>query len=605
MIETPGSITFEISNVEHIVKVAKERGIVTVCDNSWATPLLFKPLDYGIDIALYAVTKYLAGHSDLVMGAMVAEGKIFKLLYESYKNYGVTIQSHDCYLAHRGLRTLQTRMRKHQSTAMQVAKWLEKHSKIKKVLYPALFSYSQHDLWKSYFKGASSVFSIVLDREYSCEELSCMVDHMKVFGIGASWGGCDSLILPIDHRSMSRSVMNSDYGGSFVRIFCGLEDPEDLICDLNTALIRLPCSSVKDDLRDTGIYIFHSNPQEIYSEIVSRFYQFKQPKYVAAVTGTNGKTSVVEFCRQIWQDNAASIGTLGTCVNNNRKDNSLTTPSADDLYSTLRDINDKNVEHLALEASSHGIDQYRIYGLKFTAAAFTNFSQDHLDYHKSIDEYFEAKKRLFYEVLPKEKTAILNADIGEYGELLNIAEKRGNKVITYGKKNSDITLLKQIPTANGQYLTIQIGDEIYNAFFPIFGQFQAYNLLCAIGIVISSGMDYQRMCIDKLASPPGRMEKVNTFAFVDYAHTPSALKQALLSLKWHFNKKIVLVFGCGGNRDQTKRAEMGKIAQMLAGKVIVTDDNSRDEDPGKIRHDILLHCPDALEIGDRKEAIER
>ncbi|WP_353280363.1 cystathionine beta-lyase [Wolbachia endosymbiont (group B) of Cyclophora punctaria] len=247
MIETPGSITFEISNIEHIVKVAKARGIVTVCDNSWATPLLFKPLDYGIDVALYAVTKYLAGHSDLVMGAMVAESKIFKLLYESYKNYGVTIQSHDCYLAHRGLRTLQTRMRKHQSTAMQVAKWLEKHPKIKKVLYPALFSYSQHDLWKSYFKGASSVFSIVLDREYSCEELGCMVDHMKVFGIGASWGGCDSLILPIGHKSMSRSVMNSDYGGSFVRIFCGLEDPEDLIFDLNTALIRLPCSSVKDD----------------------------------------------------------------------------------------------------------------------------------------------------------------------------------------------------------------------------------------------------------------------------------------------------------------------------------------------------------------------
>ncbi|WP_343288932.1 cystathionine beta-lyase [Wolbachia endosymbiont of Encarsia formosa] len=247
MIETPGSITFEISNIKHIVEVAKERGIVTVCDNSWATPLLFKPLDYGIDVALYAVTKYLAGHSDLVMGAMVAEGKIFKLLYENYKNYGVTIQSHDCYLAHRGLRTLQTRMRKHQSTAMQVAKWLEKHPKIKKVLYPALFSYPHHELWKSYFKGASSVFSIVLDREYSCEELSCMVDHTKVFGIGASWGGCDSLILPIDHRSMSRSVMNSDYGGSFVRIFCGLEDPEDLIFDLNNALIRLPCSSVKDD----------------------------------------------------------------------------------------------------------------------------------------------------------------------------------------------------------------------------------------------------------------------------------------------------------------------------------------------------------------------
>ncbi|MDX5487968.1 MAG: PLP-dependent aspartate aminotransferase family protein, partial [Wolbachia endosymbiont of Andrena praecox] len=245
MIETPGSVTFEISNIEHIVKVAKEHKIVTVCDNSWATPLLFKPLDYGVDVALYAVTKYLAGHSDLVMGAMVAEGETFKLLYESYKNYGVTIQSHDCYLAHRGLRTLHTRIKRHQNTAMEVAKWLEKHLKIKKVLYPALPSHPQHELWKSYFKGASSVFSIILDREYSCEELSCMVDHMKIFSIGASWGGCDSLILPIDRRSMSRSVMNSDYGGSFMRIFCGLEDSEDLISDLNAALARLPCLNIK------------------------------------------------------------------------------------------------------------------------------------------------------------------------------------------------------------------------------------------------------------------------------------------------------------------------------------------------------------------------
>ncbi len=247
MIETPGSITFEISNVEHIVKVAKERGIVTVCDNSWATPLLFKPLDYGIDVALYAVTKYLAGHSDLLMGAIIAEGEIFKLLYESYKNYGVTIQSHDCYLAHRGLRTLHTRMKRHQNTAMEVAKWLEKHSKIKKVLYPALPSHPQHELWKSYFKGASGTFSIALDREYSCEELSCMVDHMKIFSIGASWGGCDSLILPIDRRSMSRSVMNSDYGGSFIRICCGLEDSEDLIFDLNDALKRLSCLDFQND----------------------------------------------------------------------------------------------------------------------------------------------------------------------------------------------------------------------------------------------------------------------------------------------------------------------------------------------------------------------
>ncbi|MDD9331173.1 MAG: cystathionine beta-lyase [Wolbachia sp.] len=246
MIETPGSITFEISNIEHIVKIAKEHDIVTVCDNSWATSLLFKPLDYGVDVALYAVTKYLAGHSDLLMGAIIAEGEIFKLLYENYKNYGVTVQSHDCYLAHRGLRTLHVRMEQHQSTAIKVAQWLETHSKIKKVLYPALPSHAQHELWRSYFKGASSVFSIILDRDYLCEELSNMVNYMKIFSIGASWGGCDSLILPIDRKSMTRSVMSSDYGGSCIRVFCGLEDPEDLIDDLNVALERLPNVELED-----------------------------------------------------------------------------------------------------------------------------------------------------------------------------------------------------------------------------------------------------------------------------------------------------------------------------------------------------------------------
>ncbi|MDG7052633.1 MAG: UDP-N-acetylmuramoyl-L-alanyl-D-glutamate--2,6-diaminopimelate ligase, partial [Wolbachia endosymbiont of Alcedoecus sp.] len=225
---------------------------------------------------------------------------------------------------------------------------------------------------------------------------------------------------------------------------------------------------------DAGICIFHPNPQEIYSKIVSRFYQFKQPKYVAAVTGTNGKTSVVEFCRQIWQNagyNAASIGTLGTCINNERENNILTTPDPEDLYATLRDINNKGIEHLALEASSHGIDQCRIHGLRLTAAAFTNFSQDHLNYHKNIDEYFEAKKRLFYEVLPKEKTAILNVDIDEYYTLLKIAKERDNKVITYGKTASDIALIKQTPTQSGQHLTIKIGGEIYDTFFPVLGQF--------------------------------------------------------------------------------------------------------------------------------------
>ncbi|CCF78412.1 UDP-N-acetylmuramyl tripeptide synthase [Wolbachia endosymbiont of Onchocerca ochengi] len=386
---------------------------------------------------------------------------------------------------------------------------------------------------------------------------------------------------------------------------CISKEHEKCISDIKTSAIIANFM-----VHDSRIYILHPNPQEIYSKIVSRFYQFKQPKYAAAVTGTNGKTSVIEFCCQIWQNagyNAASIGTLGMYTNNERKanHNSLTTPDADDFYATLCDINSKGIEYLALEASSHGIDQYRIHGLELTAAAFTNLSQDHLDYHQNISKYFKAKKRLFHEVLSKEKTVILNANTDKYYALLKIAKKRGNKVITYGEKSSNITLIKQVPALNGQYLTIRISNEVYNVFFPVFGQFQACNLMCAIGIAISSGLDYKKMCIDKLISPPGRMEKVKPFVFVDYAHTPSALKQAILSLKWHFNKKIVLVFGCGGNRDQAKRAEMGKIAQMYAEKVIITNDNPRDENPTEIRRDILLHCPDAVEVEDRKEAIEK
>ncbi|MDN5247868.1 MAG: UDP-N-acetylmuramoyl-L-alanyl-D-glutamate--2,6-diaminopimelate ligase [Wolbachia endosymbiont of Tyrophagus putrescentiae] len=350
--------------------------------------------------------------------------------------------------------------------------------------------------------------------------------------------------------------------------------------------------------------IFHPNPQKIYSELVSRFYRFKQLEYAAAVTGTNGKTSVVEFCRQIWQHagyNAASIGTLGIRISDNIRHNNLTTPDADDLYAILHEINKKNIENVVLEASSHGIDQYRIHGLKLRAAAFTNFSPDHLDYHGNIDKYFEAKKRLFYEILPEGETAILNADTVEYDILFNIAQRRKNKIITYGKKNdAQITLLEQKPTVDGQHLVIKIYDKIHNVFFPVFGKFQAYNLLCAIGM---SGL--KEVCVEKLYSPEGRMEKINFFAFVDYAHTADALKQALLSLKWHFRKKIVLVFGCGGNRDKVKRSEMGKVAQRYADRVIITDDNPRNEDPAKIRHDILLYCSDAIEIGDRRAAIEK
>ncbi len=352
--------------------------------------------------------------------------------------------------------------------------------------------------------------------------------------------------------------------------------------------------------------IFYPNPHKIYSEIVSRFYQFRQPKYIAAVTGSSGKTSVVEFCRQMWQNsgyNAASIGSLGTHLNDEIMShaNALTTPDPYDLYFKLRVINEKNIENIAIEATGHGIDQYRIHGLRFSIAAFTNLLHDHLDYFGNLDNYFTAKQKLFSEILPKGKKAVLNKDADKYNILSSIAREHENQVITYGKEDSDITLLQQVPTQDGQYIQIKIHNKIYDRFFPVFGKFQAYNLLCAIGM---SGLDFVDICVEKLLSPSGRMEKVNELVFVDYAHNTEALEQAVLSLKWHLKRKVVLVFGCAGNRDKTKRLQMGLIAQKYADKVVITDDNPRNEDPGKIRSEILLGCPDALEIGDRKQAIK-
>ncbi len=237
MLESPGSITFEIADIDKIVKVAKANNIVTVIDNTWATPIFFKPLEYGIDVSLYAVTKYINGHSDVLMGAAHARGEVFECLYNTYKNYGVTVNSQDCYLVHRGLRTLNLRLERHQSTTMKVAEYLQTIPEVQEVLCPALPTFPQHHLWKKYFKGVTGLFSIILDKKYSQEHLGEMIDNMNLFGIGASWGGYRSLILPFDLDHYHREF--NQYNTSCIRIFCGLEDPDDLIEDLEQAFGRL------------------------------------------------------------------------------------------------------------------------------------------------------------------------------------------------------------------------------------------------------------------------------------------------------------------------------------------------------------------------------
>jgi len=241
MLESPGSYTFEIPDIDKIVALAQKHNIVTTIDNSWGGPLFFKPLDYGIDVVLYSATKYLNGHSDLLMGVSISKGEIFQKMNDFYFSFGVTVSSDDCYLVQRGIKTLNLRIEKHQKTALEVAAWLSEHKNVSLVLCPALPEHPQHELWKKYFTGISSLFSFVLDKKYSTDELSRAIEKMSVFSVGASWGGCESIIMPCIKDEIDiapRHVMQMS-DNSYIRIFCGLEDASDIIKDLEVFLDNL------------------------------------------------------------------------------------------------------------------------------------------------------------------------------------------------------------------------------------------------------------------------------------------------------------------------------------------------------------------------------
>ena len=354
------------------------------------------------------------------------------------------------------------------------------------------------------------------------------------------------------------------------------------------------------------------NPRRRYAKMVGRFYQ-PQPDHVVAVTGTNGKSSVAEFARQLWQacgQPAASFGTLGLIAPGREESGSLTTPDPADLHKTLRDLVENGVSHVALEASSHGLDQFRLDGVEIKIAAFTNLSRDHLDYHASMEDYFGAKLRLFTEVLDSDGVAIINADDAKSEALAAALEKRRIKILSYGIEAGDIRLKNIEPLADGQRLSLKVLGKDVELTLPLIGGFQSMNALCALGIVIADGADQAQAvaALGKLAGVRGRLELAARHGsgagiYVDYAHTPDALKHVLTALRPHTAKKLKVVFGCGGDRDKGKRPEMGAIATRFADEVIVTDDNPRTEDAAPIRAEIMTACPDALEIGDRKEAI--
>ena len=358
--------------------------------------------------------------------------------------------------------------------------------------------------------------------------------------------------------------------------------------------------------------VFDENPRRRLALMAARFHA-RQPRTVAAVTGTNGKTSVVWFLRQIWAalgHAAASIGTLGIIAPGFEQSGSLTTPDPVTLHQTLARLAEVGVDSLAIEASSHGLDQYRLDGVEIAAAAFTNLTRDHLDYHGSMQAYLSAKLRLFSELVVNGGAAVICADAAHAEPVRRVAAERGLRVLTYGRRGDDLRIVAIEPVTDAQRLTLRIGGSKRSLDLPLIGDFQAANALAAAGLAIATGADTEDVveALESLAPVRGRMERVVRFrglasVYVDYAHTPDALAIVLTSLRPQVQGQLLLVFGCGGDRDAGKRPEMGRIAGALADRVIVTDDNPRSENPAEIRRQILTGCQGAEEIGDRAEAI--
>ncbi|MBL8698714.1 MAG: UDP-N-acetylmuramoyl-L-alanyl-D-glutamate--2,6-diaminopimelate ligase [Alphaproteobacteria bacterium] len=355
-----------------------------------------------------------------------------------------------------------------------------------------------------------------------------------------------------------------------------------------------------------------TNPRRALALAAARFFT-AQPETIAAVTGTSGKTSVAAFARQLWTilgRSAASLGTLGIVAPHMVRSGALTTPDPVALHQDLAELAGAGVTHVAMEASSHGLDQFRLDGVRLKAAAFTNLSRDHLDYHPTMVAYLAAKQRLFTELLPAGGTAVLNADAPEFETLAAAARARGQRIIGFGRAGREIRLVEQTLDEDGQSLSIEAFGRRSELRLPLAGAFQAMNALAALGLVVGSGTEapWAVQALAKLEVVPGRLQRVarrsnGAAIYVDYAHKPDALETVLRALRPHTARELVVVFGCGGDRDSGKRPLMGEIAARLADRVFVTDDNPRSEEPAAIRSQILRACPGATEVASRREAI--
>jgi UDP-N-acetylmuramoyl-L-alanyl-D-glutamate--2,6-diaminopimelate ligase len=408
----------------------------------------------------------------------------------------------------------------------------------------------------------------------------------------------------IDHRKVARGSVFGAFRGA---VFNGEDFIPDAVRRGAVAVVARPQAEVPQ-----VPHLADPEPRRLFAELASKFYA-PYPDTVVAVTGTNGKTSTVEMTRQIWRmsgHRSASIGTLGVTTSDDQVKTGLTTPDIVTFLHNMAGLERMGTTHVAYEASSHGLDQHRCEGVPLAAAAFTNFSRDHLDYHQTMDAYFEAKMRLFEELLPAGSPAVVWTDDSKSEEVIERCSRLGHKVLTVGRSGDTIRLVDQSATPLGQALLLEYEDRSLKLSLPLIGAYQAANVLVAASLTMATGLGFDRAfsAMQRVSPVRGRLERAvisraGVPVYIDYAHTPDALEAAIAALRPHVDGRLITVFGAGGDRDQGKRPEMGAVAIRMSDVVIVTDDNPRSENPAHIRSAIMAGAPGATEVSGRREAI--
>ena len=410
----------------------------------------------------------------------------------------------------------------------------------------------------------------------------------------------------IDHRKVAPGTVFGAFQGA---AFNGEDFIPAAVAAGAVAVVALPGAAVSG-----AVHLASENPRLTFARLAAQFYA-PMPETIVAVTGTNGKTSTVELTRQIWRmggHRSASIGTLGITTADESVSTGLTTPDIVTFLANLSGLAREGISHVAFEASSHGLSQYRSEGPRVVAAAFTNLSRDHLDYHKTMDDYFAAKMRLFDEVVEADGTAVVWMDDAWSQRAVAHVRRRGLRLLGVGEgaDGQGIRLLSRTPGQLGQVLELEFAGQAHKLNLPLIGAYQAANALVSAGLVLATGGEAAQVfdALTRLQPVRGRLERAaisraGAPVYVDYAHTPDALEAAIAALRPHCARRLIVVFGAGGDRDTGKRALMGSVVAEQADLGIVTDDNPRGEDPAAIRSQILAGGAGLRDVADRRDAI--